>query len=346
MHNEHTDLEVEAALRHREASDCALITLPPMTWWNSQQKTPEQKAHIINRAQTLQAGINMPFEMKCRHTEKIIRRALEQPFQWAMSYSGGRDSTVLSHYMVYGMGITSVPHVMSNTRMEYPESVQQVNRWFKDLRELGVDCHTVFPDVRPNVLWKQIGVPLWSKEIAYKYRKFERSKSDKISPHVPANLHEQFRLAKRQGLKITEKCCEYLKKKPMHQWDKLHGITAHFTGVRCSESRARRLAWIQKGALYQAVTHHNMWIANPLAFWTEADVEFYLRENGISILKPDTFNGGSGCVTCLFGSSARAKEGTLNAMQELKISNPKMHACALDTWGYREVLDTLNIPYE
>jgi 3'-phosphoadenosine 5'-phosphosulfate sulfotransferase (PAPS reductase)/FAD synthetase len=339
-------LDFDMALKHREAHDCSLVTMPPMGFWNSSNKTPEQKAHIIDRAQTLQAGIRMGYDQKCEHAEKVIRMALEMDQKWAVSYSGGRDSTVLSHIMIYGMGLTHVPHVMSNTRMEYPESVKMVNQWFTRLRALGVDCHTVFPAARPNVLWKEIGVPLWSKEIAYKYRKFARSDSDKISPHVPANLHDKFRQAKAAGLKITEKCCDHLKKKPMHKWDKTMGVTAHFTGVRCSESRARRLAWIQKGALYQAITHHNMWIANPLAFWTEDDVVRYLKDNELVVLKPDTVNGGSGCVTCLFGSMAREQEGVPNAMQDLKTRNPKMWKEALDGWGYREVLDTLQVPYE
>lgn len=338
--------EVNAALRHREAHDCSLITLPPMTWWNSQSKTPEQKAHIIDRAQTLQAGIRMSYDQKVIHTEKVVKAALDKGINFAVSYSGGRDSTALSHIMIYGLGLTHVPHVMSNTRMEYPESMQMVNSWFRRLRELGVDCHTVYPDVRPNTLWKEIGVPLWSKEVAYKYRKFAKSRTDNISKHVPANLHDQFRLAKSKGLKITDKCCEALKKKPMWKWDQLHDIAGHFTGVRCSESRARRLAWIQKGALYQAVTHHNLWICNPLAFWTLEDVERYLKDNELTVLRPDTASGGSGCVTCMFGNQMQQAAGIPNAMQDLKTRNPKMWEVALTEWGYKEVLDTLHIPYE
>jgi hypothetical protein len=33
-------------------------------------------------------------------------------------------------------------------------------------------------------------------------------------------------------------------------------------------------------------------------------------------------------------------------MQDLKTRNPKMWEAALTEWGYEEVLDTLNIPYE
>lgn len=132
----------------------------------------------------------------------------------------------------------------------------------------------------------------------------------------------------------------------MKKFDKIHGIKGHLTGVRCSESRARRLAWIQKGALYQATMHNNLWIANPLAFWTEEDVGTYLKVNRIEVTQPNTLHGGSGCVTCLFGSRSRAMEGAPNAMQDLKTRNPKVWLAALDDWGYREVLDFMNIPYE
>lgn len=336
--------EIEAALRHRDAHDCALITLPVMSYWNHKEKSAEEKAHIINRAQTLQAGINMDFEKKIRHAKKVIERALDAHSNWAVSYSGGRDSTILSHLMVYEMGI-KVPHVMSNTRMEYPETIQQVNSWYGKLREEGVSCNTCFPEFRPNVLWKKIGVPVWSKEIAYKYRKFSKSKSDKVPSYVPDNLKSEFIRAKDAGIKITEKCCDYLKKKPMKKWDKENGVKGHFTGVRCSESRARRLAWIQRGALYHSVTH-GMWISNPLAFWTEADVKTYLLTRKIEVIRANTADGGSGCVTCMFGCRSQALEGKKNALQDLKTRNPKMWKTALDDWGYREVLDFLGISYE
>lgn len=343
------NLDTEMALRHREALDCGVVKLPRMAFWNSPNKTPEQKAHIIDRAQTLQAGINMSYEDKIRHAKKVLKQSLDlegsDGVKWAVSYSAGRDSTALSHLMVAGCGI-HVPHVMSNTRMEYPETLQMFKVWKLWLQERGVECHQVFPDMRPKELWPKIGVPLWSKQIAYKYRMFVASKADKMPSHVPEYLKAQFVQAKASGLKITEKCCDYLKKKPLKKWDKEHGVTGHFTGVRCAESMSRRLAWITGGALYQAARHGGMWISNPLAFWTEEDVARYLAEHNIHVIRPDTIRGGSGCVTCMFGCSIQAERGELNSMQDLKTRNPKMWQTALDEWGYRAVLDELGIPYE
>lgn len=333
-------------IAERDPQSCQAISMPDMDFWNDGGKSELQKEHIIDRAQTLQAGINMDRIDKFDMTERVIKRALECDTTWAVSYSGGRDSTVLSHFIVEVMGLKDIPHVMSNTRMEYPETIVQVRNWYERLKAMGVDCQVCYPDKRPKDLWSNIGVPLWSKQIAYKYRKYSRSKSDDMPSYVPQELQEPFRKAKALGLKITEKCCDELKKKPMKKWDKKNGIGGHFIGVRCAESRARRLAWIQKGALYRAKTHGNMWIANPLAYWTQEDIEAYLRDYNIEVLRPDTPTGGSGCVTCMFGCQSRAAEGTKNNMQDLKERNPKMWRAALDDWGYRDVLDKLEIPYE
>lgn len=332
------------AMMEKEPHDCSLVMLPNPSFWNEKNKTEAQKAEIKLRAQTLQAGIRMSYDEKCKHAEKVIRIALDQQgVNWAVSYSGGKDSTVLSHMMVFGMGLKP-PHVMSNTRMEYPETLKQVNLWYTRLREWGVECHTAYPTAKPKDLWKEIGVPLWSKQMGKKYGDYYRSKSDKIPDSVPENLRGDFRKLKEAGAKVTDKCCAELKKKPLAKWDKEHNISGHFTGIRCAESRARRLMWIQRGAVYNSVSHRQ-WLANPLAFWTDKDVARYLTDNDIWPIKIPTVRGGSGCVTCMFGCHL-VEKGQPNTLQELAKLNPKMHKAALDDWGYREVLDLLQIPYE
>lgn len=338
--------EVLAALRHGEGHDCALISLPRMPFWNKSDgtKSTAEKEHIRLRAQALANGIKMPYEEKIHHAEKVISEALKRRVRWALSYSGGRDSTVLGH-MLLNLGLTGIPHVSSNTRMEYPETLKMLRSWAERIHEEGMNLNVVFPKDRPNTLWKKIGVPLWSKEIAYKFRQFNRISGRSISKYVPPELHESFRKLKESGMKVTDECCYYLKKKPMKEWDIANGVHGHFTGLRCAESRARRLMWITSGSLYY-VEQKALWLCNPLSFWSDADVARYLEENNLVVLKPDTPNGGSGCVTCMFGCLSRASEGVANNMQDLKTRNPKLWLAALDDWGYREPLDLLGIPYE
>lgn len=333
--------EQQFSLSIRDAMDCSLIMLPNPRGWNDKTKTPEQKQEIVDRAQTLQTGIHLSYENKLVHAKKVIRKALDSPVTWQLSFSGGKDSKVLSHLMYFDMGIKP-PHVNSNTRMEYPETVAEIQKWYALLRFYEIDCHVVFPDKRPKDLWKEIGVPLWSKMIAYKYRKFFRSASDKISKDVPENLKPVFHKLKAAGFKVTDQCCDELKKKPMKKFAKKMGFTGSFTGVRCAESRMRRLNWIRFGSLYNSSYHGDQWICNPLSFWTKDDIWRYLREHDIAPAPTGSARGGSGCVTCMFGCHMHDK----NSMQELAVTNPKMHKAALDDWGYRDVLDFLEIPYE
>lgn len=350
--------EQRVALKQRLADECALIMLPNPEGWNDRIKTAEQKAEIKDRAQTLQAGIRLPYERKLILTERIIREALgldsqnrplERDFptkgvNWAVSYSAGGDSTILSHFMVARMSLKT-RHVGSNTRMEYPETVKQWREWAAFLESHGVEFSMVFPAVRPRELWKKIGVPLFSKQLAYKYRKFAASPDSLMSSAIPDEFKELFAKIRGAGMKITDQCCDELKKKPLKKWAKENGITGYFTGVRAGESMLRRMTWIRFGSLYESTYHGRMWIANPLAFWTQEDRERYLRENDIVCHQPQTIRGGSGCVTCMFGCHMAAQAGEENALQQLAKMNPRLHAEALDEWGYREVLDLLEIPY-
>lgn len=338
-------------IKHRDAEDCSLVMLPDLRGWNDTVKDPAQKAEMSARAHTLQAGIALPFERKVEHARKVIGHALQKhPIdKWMLAYSGGKDSTVLSHLITTNMGDgrdNEKPlHVNSNTRMEYPQTVMQITAWFRSMRDIGVECHTVFPDVRPKELWAKIGVPLWSKMISYKYRKFYDSPNGVISKDVPANLVPAFHKLKAAGLRVTDKCCDELKKKPLNKFRRQRKLAGSFVGVRCAESRARRMTWLRFGSMYESTYHGKQWVCNPLAYWTEADVYQYLDAFGIRPLETPGARGGSGCVTCMFGSHIREQEGTNNTMQDLKVNNPKMYDAALDLFGYREVLDLLGIPY-
>lgn len=348
--------EQRTALRHRLADECALVMMPNPDGWNNKVKTPEQKQEIIDRAQTLQTGIRLTYHEKKCHAMLVIRKALgwgnfgeivdpdKAAINWAVSYSGGGDSTVLSHLME-SMG-AKVRHVGSNTRMEYPETVRQWKVWAAWLEERGIEFSMVFPDVRPKELWKKIGVPLLSKQLGYKFRKFASHGEGRMSEAVPADFRDTFHKLKAAGLKITDQCCDELKKKPLKKWAKENKVGGFFTGVRAGESMLRRMTWIRFGSMYESTYHGKKWICNPLSFWTKEDIDRYIQENKIEFHRPKTIRGGSGCVACMFGCHLAAAEGSPNALQQLAIANPKLHQVALDEWGYREVLDLLEIPYE
>lgn len=320
--------------------DCAMIQLEMPQGWQkrAEAKSPAEYAELENRGRILSAGMGMSLERKIDYSLRVIERALVVNPSWAVSFSAGRDSTVLSHLIVQVFG-AKIPHVMSNTRMERPEVLKQAAVWREWLGSRGASLHMVYPSLRPGEVWHQVGLPIWSKMIASKVRQFQATGNEAHLRQIPQALHGQIRTLTDAGVAVTDQCCDRLKKDPLHAFDHEHGIGGHFVGIRAEEARNRRMSFIQQGALYESV-RHRQWIANPLIHWLRADIDTYLDRNGIA----PPFTARSGCVTCMFGDHLK-EEDDLNALQQLHRQNPKLWAQALHEWGYQDALDRIGMSY-
>jgi len=320
--------------------DCAMIQLEMPQGWQkrAEAKSPAEYAELENRGRVLSAGMSMSLDRKIDYSLRVIERALQVNPSWAVSFSAGRDSTVLSHLIVQVFG-AKIPHVMSNTRMERPEVLKQAAVWREWLGSRGTSLHMVYPSLRPGEVWHQVGLPIWSKMIASKVRQFQATGNEAHLRSIPQALHSQVRTLTDAGVAVTDQCCDRLKKDPLHAFDHEHGIGGHFVGIRAEEARNRRMSFIQQGALYESV-RHRQWIANPLIHWLRADIDTYLERNGIA----PPFTARSGCVTCMFGDHLK-EEDDLNALQQLHRQNPKLWAQALHEWGYRDALDRIGMSY-
>ena len=78
---------------------------------------------------------------------------------------------------------------------------------------------------------------------------------------------------------ISNKCCDVMKKEPVHRYEKETGRKP-ITAQMASESRLRTQKWIQTGCNAFNATHP---ISNPMSFWTEQDVLVYIYENEFEI---------------------------------------------------------------
>ncbi len=327
---------------------CGWIMLDmPENWQGT--KTEAQTAELSRRGKALSAGMNESFENKLDYAIRVIERAMmiakTKGIKWAVSYSAGRDSTILSYIIVEILG-WKIPHVMSNTRMEYPEVQRQAQRWKKWLEARGVEMTVVFPKKRPAEVWKE-GFPLWGKEIARKFRIWAASDNPKHWAAIPDSIKPAALRVRAAGIKVTDQCCDRLKKEPMAEWDKANGIGGHLTGIRCEEAQARRLMFIQRGSMYNS-TLHGQWLAHPLTHWREMDLRKFCQERKLIIERPTDGEGlpsRSGCTTCAFGAHLAKADGKENALQRLKRDNPKMWETAMDDWGYRHALDVAGVDH-
>ena len=293
--------------------------------WNAPQ-SDEAKALMSERGKVLNEGAAMPLPKKVAHALKVIHKAYEvNPNGWAMSFGGGNDSMVLAHILCDVMR-KDLPFTYSATRVDETCILKRVKyareRW-------GVV--TVYPKFLPKEVWEKHGVPLFSKMVAEKAHKYIKTGNRAHLRDVPQKWHEVIEAFRLCGVRISHKCCDELKKKPLKAYDKSNNIAGRFTGVRCEESRARRLGWIMQGACYDSVSHRQ-WIATPLAFWTRADVKTYMAKHNLPYTESR-----SGCRNCPFGYHLEGAEN--KALDTLKEECPGLYEYTMEDMGLRNVLE-------
>lgn len=112
--------------------------------------------NVVHDAERLKELQSLPLDRKIQITQaRIIEWYNHFNGNVYVSFSGGKDSTVLAH-MVHSM-FPDVPLVFSNTGLEYPE----IQRFAKDKGAIVIRPKMSFVDVL-----KTYGYPLVSKEVS------------------------------------------------------------------------------------------------------------------------------------------------------------------------------------
>ena len=234
-----------------------------------------------------------------------------------LSFSGGKDSTVLLYIVRMMLGYTKeqVPAVFSNTGLEYAE-IQRFARQH--------EAEFIRPKMRFDEVVSTYGYPIISKEVAgviyyarrirnsddantYTRKRAEflgtRNNSSKQSfrrtvllgrlpksgmtgaggafshPELSQFNTEKW-LAASQELPflIGSKCCSVMKKRPMHAYGKQSGRVP-MMATMAEESRIRKQSWLRNGC--NAYTKDAK--SQPMAFWTNQDVLQFIKEYNVEI---------------------------------------------------------------
>lgn len=197
-----------------------------------------------------------------------------------VSFSGGKDSTVLLH-LVRSV-IPDVPGVFVNTGLEYPE----IREFVKKQENITV--------IRPKMNFKPVilkyGYPVATKELARKIQ-YARKGSQWAQKFVDGSAVDSE--GKPSRYKVPEKwlklldapfqvsasCCDIMKKSPMHTFERETGMKGYIGTLAC-ESKIREQAWFKNGCnAFEAKTPKSA----PLSFWTENDVFTYIKQNNLEI---------------------------------------------------------------
>ena len=290
----------------------------------------------------------LPLEVKVRMTESRIREWVHEYGTSGVyvSFSGGKDSTVLLHIVrnLY----PDVEAVFVNTGLEYPE-IQQFVKTFDNVTILR-------PKMRFDEVIKIYGYPMISKEVSecvgqgrialerndgtYIYR-LKRLNGDAKQPGGYLDMSKWKPLLD-VDFRLSANCCGVMKKSPLKAHEKKtgkHPITAQMA----TESILRTQKWLQYGCNGFDMKHPK---SNPMSFWTEQDVLQYIKRNGIPIAsvygdivsKDDgklytTGCNRTGCVFCAFGCHLEKEP---SRFQRLKQTHPRQYEYCIGGGGYDE----------
>lgn len=199
-----------------------------------------------------------------------------------ISFSGGKDSTVLAHVVhdIYPY----VPMVFANTGLEYPE-IQSF------ARKMGA----VF--VRPKMMFSDVlskyGYPIISKEVStsiaearpkngllFRRQEFHGNRlNPKTGEICPFQKTKWLPLVRDTQFRISDRCCSVMKKSPIRQYErKTH--RKPFIGTLTDESRLRELSWLKNGC---NAFDKKKPSSQPLSFWKEQDILHYIKQEGLEI---------------------------------------------------------------
>ena len=325
-------------------------------------------------AEELKQWQALPLEVKVGMTMTRIRQWVNEFCEDGVyiSFSGGKDSMVLSHLVDRVFPGNQIPRLFVNTGLEFPEIVQFVK---KEPRAVIV---------RPQMNFKQIiqrwGYPMISKQASKcisEAKNGGKTGTNKLKG-INGYEHSKYSLVKWNAFlrddspKVSSYCCNIMKKQPAHRYDKETGRVP-MTAEQARESQQREQQWMNHGCNGFDLKHPK---STPMAFWTENDVLQYIKENGIQIasvygdivadtrnenvaygqMRIEDFLGGecklrttgctrTGCMFCGYGCHLeKPGEGRFLRM---KHTHPKLYEYIMKPWsdgglGYKEVIDWIN----
>lgn len=339
-------------MRRDAKKDAAGNTPAKLTEFETRWRDNISSGEVQKRFTALKERQALPLEEKIELSKERIREWYEAfDGQVAVSFSGGKDSAVL--LWLTRQLYPDVPGVFCNTGLEYPE--------ITDLVRQTENIEIVRPKKNFSKVIKDHGWPVVSKKVARGieilrnptmqnkniYRLYDKGVNRFGNPVNGFKVPMRWRFLIDAPFLISDKCCEIMKKEPMHRYTKKSG-RVQMVGLMASDSKQRERTYLQTGCnAFDLQSPRSM----PLGFWTSQDVleclqrydvqyaKIYgdiVKENG---LYKTTGAHSTGCVYCCFGLHLEQQP---NRFQQLKKTHPSLFKFCNNKMGLGQVLQFIN----
>lgn len=280
----------------------------------------------------------LPLDIKVRLSQQRIKDWYGYyNGQVYISFSGGKDSTVLLHLVreLY----PKVPAVFVDTGLEYPE----IRGFVKSIQNVVW--------LKPKTTFKEViekyGYPVVSKENAQKIDEIRNTKSSilrdiRLYGDTKGNgkLPEKWKTLIDAPFKISNKCCNIMKKSPIKSYENRTGRKP-FVGTMAEESALRTISYLAHGC-NSFDTKRPM--STPMGFWKEQDVWEYIKKYNLSYSHIyDMGYERTGCMFCMFGVHLEKGE---NRFQRMKKTHPKIYDYCMNNLGLKQILQYMHIEYK
>ena len=127
---------------------------------------------------------------------------------------------------------------------------------------------------KQNEQYKSLQMGVIPSGSEYRLRRLNGELTDSNGNYSQFN-QERYKFFLEAPFEISEKCCDIMKKKPSHEYEKETGRKP-IIATMATESVMRTQKWLQEGCNAFNVTRPN---SKPMSFWTEQDVLLYIKEN-------------------------------------------------------------------
>lgn len=277
------------------------------------------------------AFMNMTLDDKIKRTKQLI---MEWNAQFNgkvyVSFSGGKDSTVLLHIARHTLGCENIVGVFDDTGLEYPE-----------IRD--------FVKKQDNIIWikpkktflqviNEYGYPIISKEQSRFISDIRSTKTCDRMRNIRLNgsikggykISEKWKPLINADFKISNRCCDVMKKTPFKRYEKESG-NKPIIATMADESNLRFEMYMRGDCNEYSAKHPK---SKPMSFWNEQDVLQYIRQNNIEIAScygqvveengtlRTTGCKRTGCMFCMYGLHLEKRPNRFDMMQ---VTHPKLY---------------------